>query len=331
MTKRLRIPAEWEPHEASWLAFPHLDEEWTGHLPEAQRSIAELCVVLCTIGDERVRLLVKDEPLLDKAKTLIAGRCEPEFVLADYGDCWVRDTLPLFGRDADGASAALAFQFNGWGGKYEMAHDGEIGDWVARRSGARTASSSWVLEGGALEFDGQGTYLSTRSCVFHPERNRGRTEAQFEAELKRLVQCERLVWLERGLKNDHTDGHVDMLARFVAPGRVVCMRPAPDDPNEAVLEDIANALEEADLQVISVPSPGAVSWRGQQLPGSYCNFYIANRAVVVPCYGTPSDRETRDILGDCFPDRNIVGLDARDLLWGGGVFHCVTQPEPEIS
>jgi agmatine deiminase len=302
-----------------------------GHLLEAQRSIAELCVALATVGDERVRLLVKDERLRDEARKLVAERCELEFVLADYGDCWVRDTLPLFGRNADGSSGALAFEFNGWGGKYEMAHDGEIGDWVARRSGARTASSSWVLEGGALEFDGQGTYLSTRSCVFHPERNPGRTEQQFEAELKRLVECERLVWLERGLEHDHTDGHVDMLARFVEPGRVVCMRPAPNDPNETVLRELAETLEEADLEVISLPSPGAVSWRGEWLPGSYCNFYIANRAVVVPCYGTPSDRETLDILTDCFPNREIVGLEARDLLWGGGVFHCVTQPEPEVS
>ena len=331
MTGRLRIPAEWEPHQACWLAFPHLDEEWSGHLREAQRSIADLCVTLATVGNEPVRLLVKNEALLDHANELIAGRCEPDFVLADYGDCWVRDTLPLFGRDADQASAALAFQFNGWAGKYPMPHDDEIGDWVARRCGAQTKSSSWVLEGGALEFDGQGTYLSTRSCVLHPKRNRGRSESQFEEELKRLVECERLIWLERGLKNDHTDGHVDMLARFVAPGRVVCMRPARNDPNEAVLREIAAALEGAELEVLSLPSPGAVSYRGECLPASYCNFYIANRAVVVPVYGVPSDRETLDILADCFPGREVIGLDAKDLLWGGGVFHCVTQPEPEVS
>lgn len=331
MNKHLRIPAEWEPHRACWLAFPHLEEEWAGRLRQAQAAITELCVAIATSGNERVRLLVKNELLAEQVTRLIDGRCELDFVLADYGDVWVRDTVPLFGQNPDGSAGALAFRFNGWGGKYAIPQDDEIGDWVVRATGARPARSNWVLEGGALEFDGRGTFLSTRSCVFQSGRNPGRTEAEFEAELKGLVACERLIWLERGLNNDHTDGHVDMLARFVEPGRVLCMRPAPEDPNEAVLIEIERALRDANLEVLSLPSPGAVYAGGQLLPASYCNFYIANSAVLVPTYGIPSDLEVLDVLAGCFPGRKIVGLEARDLLWGGGVFHCVTQPEPDFS
>ncbi len=317
MKERLRIPAEWERHECCWLAFPYLAEEWPFNLEAAQHAIAALCRTIAEAGNEQVRLLVKDQDIAAVARNLIGGSSHVDYVTTDYGDCWVRDTLPLLGHTPSGALGALGFRFNGWGQKFDIPFDVEVGRWLAEYLGARRFESDLVLEGGALEFDGQGTFITTKSCALNDNRNPGLGCADVEDALSSLVSVERVIWLERGLNDDHTDGHVDMVARFIAPNTAVCT------------QSIEAELRETGLSAHTLPSPSAVfAPGGAPLPATYCNFYIANEAVILPYYSVPEDREARDELAAVFPSRAVVGLPARDLLWGGGAFHCITQPQP---
>ena len=329
MQERLRIPAEWERHDCCWLAFPYLAEEWPCNLEAAQHEIAALCRTIAEAGNEQVRLLVKDRNIAAVARNLIGGSSHVDYVTADYGDCWVRDTLPLLGHTPSGALGALGFRFNGWGRKFDIPFDVEVGRWLAEHLGAKRFESDLVLEGGALEFDGQGSFMTTKSCALNTNRNPGLGRADVEDALSSLVSVERVIWLERGLNHDHTDGHVDMVARFVAPSTAMCARPRANSPNAEISRSIEAELRETGLFIHTLPSPSAVvAPDGAPLPATYCNFYIANEAVVLPLYGVPEDDEARDELAAVFRDRAVVGLPARDLLWGGGAFHCVTQPQP---
>ncbi len=329
MRERLRLPAEWERHEACWLAFPYLQEEWPGHLREAQRSIAALSCAIAEAGNEPVRLLVQSDEVEERARSLIGESRNVRYVTADYGDCWLRDTAPLLGHSADGALGGLCFDFNGWGGKYEIVLDDGVSKWLTNRLGARRFDCPVVLEGGALESNGQGTFLTTASCVLNENRNPRLTPEAFEEALGALVSMERLIWLDRGLEHDHTDGHIDMIARFVAPDTVLCMKANPRAPNADVLGSIEQDLRASGLTVLGLPAPRAVAAPdGAPLPASYCNFYIANEAVIVPIYEIPEDQAALREIANAFPGREVIGLPARDLLCEGGAFHCVTQAQP---
>lgn len=329
MRGRLRIPAEWEPHSACWLAFPYATEEWSGHLEGAQRTIAQLSLAISGPGDEQVHLLVKDEREEEAARALIGEDRRISYVQTDYGDCWVRDTAPILGHLPDGSLGALQFAFNGWGGKYVIPHDDELGAWLARHVGATDVHCPLTLEGGALEFDGKGTVLTTASCAVNANRNPGVSREAFEDTLRARVEVDRLIWLEGGLAHDHTDGHVDMIARFAAQDTVLCMSATTGTPNARVLRGTAETLRTEGLTVIELPpAPAVRDQNGAPLPGTYCNFYIANGAVIVPAYGVPEDERALRVIADAFPGREPIGLLAYDLLCGGGVFHCVTQPEP---
>ncbi|MBW1905651.1 MAG: agmatine deiminase family protein [Deltaproteobacteria bacterium] len=332
MTERLRLPAEWEPHAACWLAFPYLQEEWPGHLREAQGCVAALSRTIAEAGNEPVQLLVKNDEVEQRARSLIGESRNVRYVTADYGDCWVRDTAPLLGHTASGALGGLCFGFNGWGGKYEIAFDDAVSKWLTNRLDAKRFESPLLLEGGALESDGQGTFLTTGSCTLNDNRNPGLTRAAFEEALSALVSMKRLVWLDRGLAHDHTDGHVDMIARFVAPDTVLCMKARRGAPNAEVLTSIERDLRASGLSVLDLPAPRAVAAPdGTPLPASYCNFYIANQAVIVPVYEVPEDQTALREIANAFPGREVIGLPATDLLWGGGAFHCVTQAQPTAS
>jgi len=311
------------------LAFPHLQEEWPVHLRAAQESIAALCRAIAEAGNEPVHLLVRNDEIARTARSLIGESRNIEYVAARYGDCWVRDTAPLFGHTADGELAALCFDFNGWGGKYEMPCDERVSKWLTERLSAKRFESPIVLEGGALESNGQGTVLTTASCVLNENRNPGLTRDAFERALGGLISMERLIWLDRGLEHDHTDGHIDMLARFVSSDAVACMRARSGAPNQEVLCSIEQKLRESGLNVIGLPAPRAIAAPdGSPLPASYCNFYVANEAVIVPIYEIPEDQTALSKLAEAFPSREVIGLPAADLLWGGGAFHCATQAEP---
>jgi agmatine deiminase len=232
--------------------------------------------------------------------------------------------------------ATARFAFNGWGGKYVLDHDDAVAARVAAIAGGQEFLAPWVLEGGSIDVDGEGTCLTTRQCLRNPNRNPSMDERAIEAGLRTMLGVTHTVWLGDGLANDHTDGHVDNVARFVAPGVALCMAPrGDDDPNKGALEAIARDLEaSADargrkLDVVRIPSPGRVTdAEGGVLPASYANFYIGNRAVVIPTYGTRWDDEAVAAIGALFPGRRAIGIDARAILSGGGAFHCITQQVP---
>jgi agmatine deiminase len=231
----------------------------------------------------------------------------------------------------DGARATVRFRFNGWGGKYELEHDDHVSERIAAESReARAFTVDHVLEGGALEVDGQGTVLTTRQCLLNPNRNGQVDEATVEGWLRDALGAERVLWLGEGLVNDHTDGHVDTLVRFVRPGLVVAMEPrAGDDPNAGVLRKLLREVEAHGLEVARIPSPGRIlDAEGRVMPASYANFYVSNAAVVVPTYGSPFDDEAVECIGLLFPGRRTLGIDARAILTGGGAFHCITQQVP---
>ena len=251
-----------------------------------------------------------------------------------FGDIWLRDTAPIFLRGPAGAGATVRFGFNGWGGKYVLDHDDEVSaERIAAIDGRRAFRMPFVLEGGAVDVDGEGSVLTTRQCLLNPNRNGKVDERTVEGWLRDALGVERVLWLGDGLLNDHTDGHVDTVVRFVRPGVVVAMEArAADDPNRDILLALVREAGAHGLDVVRIPSPGRVlDATGRVMPASYVNFYVANAAVVVPTYATPWDDEAVERIGALFPGRRTVGVDARAILTGGGAFHCITQQQPEVT
>ena len=330
----ISVPAEWAPQKALWTAWPADPSEWNGDLATPRRDVAAMVRALSQ--GNRVRLLVNGQEAETSARAALGSAAE--IVRAKYGDIWLRDTGPVFAQTQAGC-VALRFKTNGWGGKFDLPDDATVGDDIARVAGTPIRRFDFVLEGGAIEHDGQGTILTTRQTLLNPNRN-GWTEAEAEAALETAFDAKKIIWLDQGLANDHTDGHIDNIARFVAPGRVVCQYPAgPDDPNPETLNAIARTLESATdargrkLEVIRIPSPGLVlNDSGEAAPASHLNFVIANGMVVVPVYGTATEGLALEALQAVFPDRKVIGLPSRGLLGegigGGGSFHCITQQEP---
>jgi agmatine deiminase len=243
-----------------------------------------------------------------------------------YGDIWFRDTGPILDRSR---STAVAFRWTGWGGKYLIEGDERVASAIAERAGAALVRVDLACEPGALESNGAGAVITTRECLLNPNRNPGATEAEVERVLAEHLSVSRVIWLERGLAGDHTDGHVDNLARFVAPSRVAVAEPAAGDPNREVHAEIVAAIAAAGLETVAIPSPGAVTnRRGQLMAASHLNFYIANGAVAVPCFGGSSDDLAVARIAGAFPDRRVAGFAARGLLAGGGAAHCITREIP---
>lgn len=328
------MPAEWAPHSAVWTAWPHDPEQWLEGLAAPQRALMAMCSAIVDLDGtvprgERVELLVRDAADEAAARALLGpAAVGVRFHQAQYGDVWLRDTGPIFVTRAGEVSAAR-FRFDGWGGKYLMPGDTEVSTRVMQWAGVRGAAFDFVLEGGAIEVDGAGTLLTTRQCMLGGSRNPGLDERALEARLCWALGVSRVVWLDRGLENDHTDGHIDTLARFVAPGVVACMEPAASDPNREALAGIIADLRAAKLEVVTTPSPGEVrDASGMLMPASYMNFYIANTTVVVPTYGVAADDAAVAAIARWFPGRRTVGLDGKSVVVGGGAFHCSTQQQP---
>jgi len=315
-------PAEWARQACVWTAWPH-HVDWGDALGEARAEVAALVAFLSR--HQPVRVLVRQR---DRSAAAAALGDTASLVTANYGDIWLRDTGPVFVGVGE-ARRARRFAWNGWGGKYVYSGDGAVGDDLAREAGVPIDRCDWVLEGGAIDSNGAGTLLTTRECLLNPNRNPHMTEADVEAALRRDLGARRVVWLDRGLRNDHTDGHVDTLARFVSPTTVACMTPADDDPNRDALAAVEAALGRAGFDVAHVPSPGAVrDDSGELLPASYVNFVIVNGAVAVPTYGVEADSAAVEAVAELFPDREVVGASARAILTGGGAFHCITRDQP---
>ncbi len=321
------MPAEWAPHEATWVAWPSHADLWQVNLAPARAAFALLVGAIAQ--GERVEVLVPDEVEERHARSVLPpGGVRIHRV--PFGDIWLRDTAPLFLVGPRGEQATVRFRFNGWGGKYVLEHDDGVAPAVARLAGEREFVMPFVLEGGAVEVDGSGTVLVTRQCLLHPNRNGPVAPATVEGWLRDSLGVDRVVWLGDGLVNDHTDGHVDTVMRFVRPGVVVAMEArTADDPNRDALDALVRDAGAQGLEVVRVPSPGRVlDADGRVMPASYVNFYLCNAAVVVPTYGAPWDDEAVERIGALYPGRRAVGVDARAVLTGGGAFHCITQQQP---
>ena len=326
-------PAEWAAHKACWVAWPSHGDLWQEHLTPAQAEFVALCREIA--ASEKLEVLVLDENGKHQVEAAFHGLSFRTHLIP-FGDIWLRDTAPVFLKSrSDGSPLAATFRFNGWGGKYLLPGDPEVAARVAAASHTPARAFSWILEGGSVEVDGEGTCLTTRQCLLNPNRN-GLNESAITDHLTQALGARKVLWLGDGLLNDHTDGHIDTIARFVAPGRVVCMRAqSGNDPNREVMAGIASELRGFTdaggkrLEVIEIPSPGKViDEEGKILPASYVNFYIANESVIVPVYGSPFDEPAVKAIASLFPGRRTVGHSARAILSGGGAFHCITQQQP---
>ncbi|MGE0044527.1 MAG: agmatine deiminase family protein [Hyphomonadaceae bacterium] len=359
MPQNVSIPAEWAPRKALWTAWPSDASLWKENLAPAREEFAGMVGALAMTG-ERVRVLASGAEAVESARAALPAGVE--IVPQAFGDIWLRDTGPIFAKRG-AENVAFSFRFNGWGGKYVLDHDDEVAAAVAAKAEVPLIAHDFVLEGGAIEMDGEGTLLTTRQCLLNENRNPGWTEAEAERVLKAALGVEKILWLDEGLANDHTDGHIDNLARFVAPGIVVCQYPVDDDPNADVLDEIALTLaamtdaQGRTLEVRRVASPGRVlSAEGDVMAASHMNFIICgdeqgNRRYVAPAYNATF--ENADLLMEFSKalepgssrsrDDSDPGDDAADIsmcefvvsfiasnaiLTGGGSFHCITQQEP---
>lgn len=335
-------PAEWDEHDAVWSAWPSDADLWAEDLLPARAELAAFFRALAAgpkggpRGDA-LKILACGQEAVASAEEALADM-NAQVLPARFGDIWLRDTAPIFVRRGAGVAAAR-FKFNGWGGKYVLDGDEGVAEEVARRAGVPSTRHDFVLEGGSIDVDGRGTALTTRQCLLNPNRNPALGQAELEQRLRASLGIRQLIWLGDGLANDHTDGHIDNIARFVAPGVVVCMEPSgSDDPNAAALRDILDTLRDARdvdgrrLEVFTIPSPGRVEDDdGEIIPASHMNFFIGNATVAVPVYGTASEDAAIAALARLFPARAVVGLRANHVITGGGSFHCITQQQPGVD
>lgn len=322
----IRPLPEWAQHEAMWIGFPSHADLWEDDLAPAQAEVAALAAALWQDGKgEEIRLVAANEDAAAEARRL----CPFATVIVEpFGDIWLRDTGPIV-IGSGSQRRAQGFGFNGWGGKYQLEGDDSIGERLAATAALPFAMSDWILEGGAVDGDGTGTLITTEECLLNANRNPVLDRKAIEERLLRDLGASRIIWLGKGLKNDHTDGHVDNLARFVSQGRVAIPEPTgEDDPNADVYGEAAAALLDADLAVTAIPSPGKVERDGDIVPASYMNFLIGNAAVVVPLYGAPNDDAAVEAIAALFPDHQVIGLRADHILTGGGSFHCISQQVP---
>ncbi len=330
VTTNLHQPAEWERHKSTWTAWPASGEYWLDQLSSAQQEFSSL--VKCIAQSEPVNVLVASEDLLPQARKHLSHSNITLHVLP-YGDIWLRDTGPVFVKSNEGIKACC-YSFNGWGKKYIMPFDDEVSRRMATLTGYPTVDFPLVFEGGSIDVNGNGWGLTTRECLLNANRNPNLQKEEIVEYLKQSLGVKELIWLDRGLLNDHTDGHIDNIARFVGERRIVCMHASgTDDPNEDVFDEHYKVLTEYSdkmgFEVLRIPSPGrVVDEEGVIIPASHMNFYITNHVVVVPVYGTPYDDAAVQSLASLFPDRKTIGLRSNHIISGGGSFHCITQQEP---
>ena len=334
------MPAEWEPHEAVWLSWPHRTGTFP-HLAEVEQSYAGF--IHAMEGSERVELLVRDEAMIERVREILraagTGYGHVRFRIAEYADVWIRDYGPTFVMNpALRQKALVRWRFNAWGGKYEeLVNDGKIPGMLEQWLGCPVFSPGIILEGGSVDVNGRGTVLTTRSCLLNPNRNPHLSESEIEEYLREYLGVVNIVWLEGGISGDDTDGHIDDIARFCNPSAIVCCRENdPSDDNFAVLEKNYRILCDArdqdgkPFRVIRLPMPARVDYEGERYPASYTNFYIGNSTVVVPVFGDPHDAEALRILQEVFPGRKVTGIDARRMVEGFGTLHCASQQEPGL-
>jgi len=340
---KYQFPPEWAPHRATWLSWPHKEASWPGKLNCIFPSIARFVQVL-TLG-ERVCINVNDEAMRQQAIGILAGAGvnldQVDFFTVPTNDAWCRDHGPAFLTSPVAAAGhqkiIIDWKYNAWGDKYAPYDlDDRVPTAVGEALGIPVVAGPIVMEGGSVDFNGEGTLLTTRSCLLNKNRNPGYSEIEIEAILKTYYGVKQVLWLGDGIEGDDTDGHIDDITRFVSCDTVITVTEAnKDDPNYEPLLANRKALDQMKLvngrplNIIELPMPAPVYYEGTRLPASYANFYIANSAVVVPVFNDPNDRIALDILQQAFPGRKILGIDSTDIIWGLGSFHCLSQQEPQ--
>jgi agmatine deiminase len=331
------MPAEWEPHAATWLAWPHKEDSWPGNFAPIPAVWVE--IVRALAPSERVNILVDHAAAAAGVRDLLRAG-----VVSDRGvslceiptdDAWIRDYGPLFiTRHTE--FAAVKWSYNAWGGKYPPWDlDDAVTEKICTSFGVPVFRPGIVLEGGSIDVNGQGTLLTTEACLLNPNRNPHLGRDEIERYLRDYLGAPHILWLGQGIAGDDTDGHIDDLARFVNPTTVVTVvETNPRDENfEALQANYQRLLAMTDqdgrpLRVITLPMPRAISYKGQRLPASYANFYIANGVVLLPTFDDPNDAVALQTLQRLFPQRRVVGIHAAEMLWGLGAIHCVTQQQP---
>lgn len=336
------MPAEWAPHESTWLSWPHKRDSWPGKFETVEPVMARLVAALSR--SERVRINVLDAAHETRVRACLEGAADAERVIFHRfptDDAWCRDHGAIFVRREREARAdllALDFRFNSWGGKYPpFDHDDAIPPQMAAALGVPCQRVEMVLEGGSVDVNGAGALLTTEQCLLHPNRNPGMNRLRVEEALRDCLGVRQILWLGEGIVGDDTDGHIDDLTRFVAEDTVVTVvEPDPSDDNYEALAENRERLAQLrledgrPLQVVELPMPRPVVFKGDRLPASYANFYIGNRVVVMPAFDDPADEPNRARLAQCFPGREVVAIDCRDLVLGLGTFHCLTQQVPRV-
>jgi agmatine deiminase len=334
------MPPEWAAHAAVWTAFPADDDEWLGWLEPVRQEFAAFLRVLSKF--ELVELVCRDEDTLRDAKARLEG-ANVRFHVRAHNDVWFRDCAPIFVKRFE-ELACVDWKFNGWGGKFSAELDDRIPEWIAAQTGVHRFETKIVMEGGALEVNGTGVLLTTKQCLLEQHRNPSLSAADLERALRDYLGVQKVLWLEDGLENDHTDGHVDTITRFASENVIVtCICEDPSDPNHAVLERNLELLrgftnlQGQPFEIVTLPlpkdrilhaGPKAGDLEGERLPPTYANFYIGNGCVIVPTYDDPNDQRALDILRPLFPGREVIGCSSKALIRGGGSFHCVTQQQP---
>ncbi len=343
------MPAEWKPHEATWLAWPHNPEDWPGKFQAIPWLYAEIVRLLA--AHERVNLLVEDAKAEQRVRGILerAGANLDRVSLHTWptNRSWTRDSGPIFVRNAEGQIAVTNWQFNAWA-KYD---DWRLDDQVPGRVAALLGLPEWqpaieladgfrqrlVLEGGSIDTSGAGILLTTEECLLSAvqERNPGISRGQMEQAFHDYLGIDQVIWLDRGIAGDDTHGHIDDIARFVAPTTIVAaVEPNTSDPNHAPLAKNLARLKAArtpdgkQFELVELPLPRPVVFSGQRLPASYANFYVANGLVLVPTFHDPNDRVALKTLAEVFPGREVIGIHSVDLVWGLGTLHCMTQQQP---
>ncbi|MDR0713465.1 MAG: agmatine deiminase family protein [Bacteroidales bacterium] len=331
------FPAEWMRHEATWLTYPYNESSFPGKLPSVYpaylRFIAEIAAA------EKVRINVPAgfrEQLEEQLREEGISDSRTELFDCENDDVWCRDHGPAFVIHPRTAQKAIVdWEFNAWGGKYPCKKDNRIAGAIARRLSLPAYRPNIVMEGGSVEFNGEGSLLTTRSCLLNPNRNPHLSQGKIEQYLHQYYGVSQVLWLEEGIAGDDTDGHVDNLTRFIAPDTVATVvEHNKKSPNYRQLQHNLQLLKKMrllngrQLNIIELPMPDPVIYQQQRLPASYANFYFTNDALIVPVFRRRQDEKALQILETCIPHRRVTGIDSTDLIWGGGSFHCLSQQEP---
>jgi agmatine deiminase len=340
------MPAEWEPHEATWLAWPHRLSDWPGRFGPIPWVYGEMVRKLAP--GEIVRIIVTTARHEAQARRVLqkvgAETSRVEFFRWPLDRGWTRDMGPMFVKRR-GEVAVVRFRFSGWAKYPDHRRDDQVPARAAKALGLDLrpvvhAGRPVVLEGGSIDLNGRGTLLTTEECLLDPAvqvRNPGLAREDLERVVGGALGVTNVIWLGRGIAGDDTHGHVDDVCRFVSAGRVVlCQEADASDANHRALAECRERLQDARLEdgarldVVALPMPRPLVFDGMRLPASYANFYIANAAVIVPTFNDPADREALGILAELFTDRPVVGIHAVDLVWGLGTLHCLTQQQPAV-